>query len=378
MTVINILYWLLVVSSGFYFLLMIVLNTGWYKLKGAIKEAPDNFIKVSIVVALRNEEKSIAGLLRSIDLQDYPKEKIEIILVNDHSTDNTVGQIEQFIFEYGAEVRLIHALGEGKKKALREGYSVVSGELILTTDGDCELPADWVKRIVSFYEKNKPVLIIGSVIYKNESSFLQKLFSLDFMSLVASGAASAGHGLPFMGNGANLAFSALAYRAIAGQVGFDNYASGDDVFLIHKMAEKFGSKKIQFIKNADAIVYTKPPTTMKEFINQRVRWASKAKGYTNVWSIFVSLSVFFFNLMLFSILVSSFFINWFLVIYILFILFKFLLDFPLLYEFSGFSGKRKVLPLLFVFEFIYPFYIVVAAFGGFFTKFQWKGRKKLN
>lgn len=357
---------------------MLVLTTGWYRLRGALKISRLNGVKVSIVIAVRNEEKNIRRLLESLEKQDYLKENIEIIIVNDHSEDNTVGEIEKFIFEKKAEIRLIHAVDNGKKKALVEGFSLASGELIMTTDGDCELLPEWIRNFVSFYSNNKPVLIFGPVIYNNERTFLQKLFSLDFMSLVASGAASSGHGLPFIGNGANLAFTAEAYHTIAGKIGSESFASGDDVFIIHKMIEKFGANKVLFLKNAAATVYTQVPKTINEFINQRIRWASKAKGYKNGWAIFVSLAVLFFNLMLAVSLLSGIFINWFLAVYVLFILLKFLLDFPLLYEFSGFANKRKMLPLLFLFEFIYPFYIVYAAFSGLLTKFKWKGRKNLK
>jgi len=378
MIIINLIYWILVVSSGFYLLLMLVLTTGWYRLRGISRTSNLNDVKVSIVIAVRNEEKNITNLLESLVKQDYPNDKIEIIIVNDHSTDNTVGEIEKYLFENKMEIHLVNAVGEGKKKALAEGFSLVSGELIMTTDGDCEMPTGWIRNFVSFYKMHNPVLIFGSVVYSDEKTFLQKLFSLDFMSLVASGAASSGHRLPFMGNGANLAFSAEAYKTVEGRIGSENYTSGDDVFIMHKMTEKFGAKKVLFLKNAAAMVTTSPPKTVKEFINQRIRWASKAKGYKNGWAIFVSIAVFIFNLMLVISLLSSVFINWFLAVYVLFILFKFLLDFPLMYEFSGFANKRKLLPLLFLFEFIYPFYIVFAAFSGLLIKFQWKGRKQLK
>ena len=115
MTAISIIYWSLVVSSGFYMFLMMVLNTGWYSLKGSKNLNVDKYTKVSIVVAVRNEEKNIAGLLESIEKQNYPKEKIEIIIVNDHSTDNTVGEIEKFIFETKRRLAWYMRLEKGRK-----------------------------------------------------------------------------------------------------------------------------------------------------------------------------------------------------------------------------------------------------------------------
>lgn len=378
MIMINLIYWGLVISATVYLLLLLVLTTGWYRLKTTSKPRVTTSIKISIVVAVRNEERNIARLLESIYRQDYQSDKIEIVLVDDHSTDKTIEEIEKFVQERKLEIRLIPAKGEGKKNALNEGFSAAGGELILTTDGDCELPPEWVKSFVSIYNIEKPALIFGPVVYMGEKTIMQKLFSLDFISLVASGAGSGGNRLPFMGNGANLAFSANAYRQVAGQQTGEKFASGDDVFLMHKMLEKFGTRKIVFLKNAAAIVSTKPPKSLAEFLEQRIRWASKAKAYKNRWAIFVSLAVLFFNSMLFVVLLGAWYINWFFAIYLLFILLKFLLDFPLLYEFSGFAGKRNLLPWLFPFEVVYPIYIVYAAFRALFWRIHWKGRKKLK
>ena len=220
----------------------------------------------------------------------------------------------------------------------------------------------------------KPRLILGPVVYENETSLLQKLFSLDFISLVASGAGSAGVGLPFMGNAANLTFEKQIYLEAEANAMKTGFASGDDVFLIHYVKRRFGRKAIAFIKNKETIVRTPAPTTLKDFLAQRIRWGSKARAYTQPWALLVSFAIFIFNFLLTAILISSLFIPWFLIIYVLFVILKFFIDLPLLYAFSRFAGKRKLLSFVLPFEAVYPLYITYVAIRGLFP-FDWKGRK---
>jgi cellulose synthase/poly-beta-1,6-N-acetylglucosamine synthase-like glycosyltransferase len=132
------------------------------------------------------------------------------------------------------------------------------------------------------------------------------------------------------------------------------------------------------LKDADAIVRTKPPPHLRQFFSQRIRWASKAKGYRTPWSIVVPLVVSFFNLMLAAVFVGGFYESWLFAIFLLYILLKFLVDLPLLFDFMTFSNKRKLRFFVFPLQIIYPFYIVLTAFISLFFRYQWKGRSGLR
>jgi cellulose synthase/poly-beta-1,6-N-acetylglucosamine synthase-like glycosyltransferase len=235
-----------------------------------------------------------------------------------------------------------------------------------------------VSKIVDYYTSINPKLIVGPVVYHNEKGFFQKLFSIDFISLVAAGAGSIGANNPFMGNGANLAFNRKVFQEVQDAIPGKDFASGDDVFLIHQISKKFGKESVHFIKDPEVLVKTKPPLNFLQFISQRIRWASKAKGYRTTWSVLVPIVVAMFNLMLTATFVAGFFKTWFFMIFILYILFKFLIDLPLLFNFMGFTDKSQLRHLVLPFEFVYPFYIVVAAFLSIFTGYEWKGRRGLR
>ncbi len=368
------LFILLVVGISYYFLI-VLFTWGWFKMKQGFVPEKIPQTKVSIVIAVRNEEKNIINLLEKLNNQNYQKELIEVIIVDDHSTDNTVDLIKNFAKNHpGTVIKVINSQGEGKKDAVKTGVNLAKYDFILTTDGD-SLPGDfWIERMAGYYEKYKPKLILGPVVYTNEKGFLQKLFSIDFISLVATGAGAAGIGLPFMGNAANMGFEKSIYT---GDVN-NNFASGDDIFLIHTVKQNSGNKAIHFLKEPEAAVKTPVPENIKEFIKQRLRWGSKAKGYKNAISIITSLTVFIFNTGLLLLFLAGFFFKWIFAVWFLFILFKTLIDFPLLKGFADFSGKSKLLVYVFPMELIYPFYITITGIGALFFKYEWKERKNLR
>lgn len=378
--VISILIWIVFGSTISYLIVIGIITFGWFRLsKPVVKQNYDPEVEVSIVIAVRNESNNIVNILRQLVNQDYNKKKYEIIIIDDHSTDNTFQLVNQFINEISnVQIRLIKATGEGKKNAINHGVSLSSKQLIITTDGDCNVKTGWIKSIVNFYNSSDCSLIIGPVIYEGDNTILQKLFTVDFASLVASGAGSLGAGLPLMGNGANLAFSKDVFTSVYTKNKTGRFASGDDVFLIHNVTKKYGAGAIRFLRDKDAIVSTLPPLNLSEFINQRRRWASKATGYQLFWPVIVSLTVLIFNLLLFLMLLGSLCFSWLLPLFFLIILTKFVIDIPLVFNFLNFTEKSRLKSLLFPMEFVYPIYIVVIAITSFIFRFGWKERENLK
>ncbi|MBN2616081.1 MAG: glycosyltransferase [Bacteroidales bacterium] len=369
---------LYILSAGalIYLLVLLVFTTGWYRLKPFTASLRHFSTKISVVVAFRNERMSLQNLLNSLCQQTYSKELLEIILVDDHSEDESVSIVNQFIQQNkSCTIRLIKASGNGKKKALHEGIHRATGDLIVTTDADCLAHKNWLVKLAAFFEQEHPLLIIGPVVYTEVKGGLQKFFSLEFMSLVASGAGSAAAHLPLMGNGANMAFEKDVFLEAGAEAQKQQLASGDDVFLIHYLSRKYGRRTVRFIKNKEAIIRTPAPKNLKQFLSQRARWGSKAKAYDLAWPLIVSFTVLIFNLLLAAAFIYGFYTPWFWMVFLLFVILKYLIDFPLLKDFSDFTGNHKLVALLFPFEFIYPFYILIAATKGLFFSFDWKGRK---
>ena len=363
------------ISALLYLVMVLVFNFGWFRLKEYQIKGLSLSNKLSVIIAFRNEEKQVETLLNSINSQTLDKSQFEVILINDHSTDNSIKIIEQFINKHNnLNIKVLNSSAEGKKGAIKTGLSEVKNDIIFTTDADCIIEENTFKIYLDFFEHNKEIkLAFGPVFYSPESG-LKRLFSLEFLSLVSSGAASAGANLPFMANAANMAFRKEAYQKVERKIKSTKLASGDDVFLVHAMAKHFGNKSISFIKNNLLKTETPGPQNLKDFLFQRIRWGAKANSYKNYWSILVALVVFVFNLLLFITFVSGFYTSWFFAVFVLFVLLKFLIDLPLLRNFSNFYRLQKNYYFALPLEFIYPFYIVFTALYPLFFKYNWKGR----
>ena len=136
-----------------------------------LQPASNNSPTVSIVVAARNEEELLPVLLSSLSKQDYPKNKLEIIISDDRSTDKTWDCIktfeEKYSFYSGIKIKEIPKYVSPKKHALTQAILQSSGELILSTDADCIVPKTWVSSIVSCFESD-----IGIVVGYSEKRFV--------------------------------------------------------------------------------------------------------------------------------------------------------------------------------------------------------------
>ena len=355
---------------------------GWFKLKNF---APNNNVlktTITVIIPARNEENNILNILNDLSNQKYPEKLFEVIVIDDHSTDDTYNIVSDFIKQNNTlSIKIIRQTSENisdtyKKNAIAKGIDISKGELIVTTDADCRAQSGWLKIIASFYEEKKCKMIVGPVVYHNESTFFEKLQSLEFMSLVAVSAGSASIGNPIMCNGANLAYEKLAFDKVGG-FSKDKFSSGDDVFLMIKFRKMFGSRSITFLKNRNSFVYTKAKKTVKEFIDQRVRWASKNKGF-NFNILFISVTVYFLNLLLLSgVIISIFNPNIFPLVALAFGI-KLLIDFPILAGFVKFAKKTALLFYIVPVYLFYPVYIVISGAMGMTGNYKWKDRKIKN
>jgi cellulose synthase/poly-beta-1,6-N-acetylglucosamine synthase-like glycosyltransferase len=347
---------------------------GWYRKKSPPEKKKDEIsIKVSVIVAARNEEECILDLLNDLDAQDYPSSLFEVLVVDDHSIDHTIEIIRNSIDGRNFDgFKLIkNEDGIGKKAAITAGISKATGDLILLTDADCRLGPDWVSAMVSHFQDEKKMMIFGPVAYFTGEGLLNRFQSLEFSGLMASGAGAALAGRPFMCNGANLAYRKEAFLKVRGYEGNEEFISGDDVFLMHKIKEKYGSDAIGVDINRNTIVRTSPAPGFRAFFNQRIRWASKTRGYRDSLATITAITVFLFNFSIVAVFFAGFFLPTLFLLYFNFIILKSIIDLPLIYGVTGFNKERGLMMWYLPFQVIYPLYIVVAGFWSLFGKKKW-------
>ncbi len=330
-------------------------------------------VSVSIIIPARNEEKNIGILLQSLQEQTYPKELVEIIVVDDHSTDLTAQIATQF-----PGVKLLSlendAINSYKKKAIEKGIMAASGSLIITTDADCVAPPAWLKTLVSFKEKTNPVFIVAPVVFDCNSQPVQVFQAMDFMVLQGITGASVYKKIHAMCNGANLAYERHVFYEVGGFTGVDHIASGDDMLLMHKVVQKYPAG-ISYLKSNDAIVSTKPMPTWPSFFNQRIRWASKAVHYNDKRIFGVLLLVYLFNLSFLVLLIAGCWDPLYWLFFMVAWVCKTAVELPFFYSVANFFNKQWAVKWLFFFQPLHILYTIISGLLGQFGKYEWKGRK---
>ena len=375
-----VIYTLIALISLAYLFIIVLFTLGWYKNRRYIPDHHLPATSVSVIVALRNEAVNCDDLFSFLANQDYPADLTEIIFVDDNSQDNTYDLLKTLIYKQGeSNFRIVKSSGAGeqsfKKAAIDSGIRISTGNLIITTDADCRAGKKWISSIVSFYEKYQPKLISSPVVFSKDVSIFDSVQSLEFMSLIASGAGSVQAGIPIMCNGANLAFEKEAYYKIGNNNPDNKLISGDDVFLMLNVKKKYGSNAVRFLKCYEAVIQTPARLTLKAFYQQRIRWVSKSRNYRDAGIVSVSIVVFLYNLLLVTTLFASIFSFNGLKVYLLLLFLKIITDLPLLFGISSFFKRKKELLLVLPLQLIYPFYIVIFAVLGQFVGFEWKSRK---
>lgn len=378
---------ILLILFALYLLLIVYYWISWLSIPCFKAENQSGKTRISVIIPARNEEKNIAACLGALCLQQYPKDLFEVLVVDDHSTDNTASVVKSFSAQ---QVKLIYLKDfvEGeqnsyKKKAIEIAIAQSTGELIVTTDADCIAPPSWLQTIASVYEQYQPQFIAAPVSIDHGNRFIEIFQLLDFMTLQGITGASVHKKIHSMCNGANLAYTKKAFEEVGGFTGIDKIASGDDMLLMHKIYSKWPGK-VRFLKSKEAIVQTAPVKTISEFFNQRIRWASKADKYDDKRIFAVLLLVYLFNLLMLllpviallypqKLSIISFPLS-FTNLWLFLLLAKTIFELIFLYPVAKFFGKQRSLWWFPVMQPFHIVYTIIAGWLGKFGNYKWKGR----
>ncbi len=364
-----------------YYLVMYRYLHYWNKLK--VWETPKDFVPTStitVVIPVRNESQNIEACVHSILSQDFPKNLLELIVVDDYSTDNTVELLQAVNDDRLKVLRLADASAVEiqvayKKKALEYGIQEANGGLILTTDGDCIVPDRWLQRMAHIFEVKEAKFIAAPVNFHEEKTLLEYFQSLDFTGMMGITGAGIEGRFMNMCNGANLGFTKEVFNQVGGYQGIDHLASGDDMLLMQKIAQKY-PEDIHYLKNAAATVITPAQPTLQSFFHQRIRWASKSSDYKEwqvtamlgvvwlyCWSIFFALGFFF---ILGSVALG---------LALILLTAKSAIDYLLLRNTTSFFNRQDLMRYFIPAQLMHILYIVVVGTSALFVKeYKWKGR----
>ena len=325
---------------------------------------------ITVLIAARNEAKNIGALLDDLSRQNYSS--YEVIVVDDHSEDNTAAIAEHFATKY-TSFRIVRSSGSGKKQALTDGVRHAQGSIIVATDADCRVTAQWLSSIAIYFQQPEVKMVFGGV-RMQQQNFFHDLQAIEFSSLIGSGAATAAMGYPTMCNGANIAYRKTVFEEVKGYTGNTHVPSGDDEFLMRKIKAIYPSG-IYFINDTRSVVTTQPNETVGDLIGQRLRWAGKWRYNTSTYTML--LAIYIFSIQLITLLC------WGLLFYsderlkvtaVLFLTVKALLEFLFLRSVCRFLGCWWNTLAFMTLQVIYPLYVMGIGLFAHFIPQQWRGR----
>lgn len=327
---------------------------------------------VTVIIPARNESANIKACLSALMAQTYPRSLMEIIVVDDLSEDDTAEIVKNF------PVKLIRNNPKPgtiafKKQAIATGISQASGALILTTDADCIVANTWVSTMVNTLQSQRAYMVTGPVKMMPGNQCLSMFQSLDFAILQGITAASVGSGIHDMSSGANLAYIKSFYHEVGGFSGIDDIASGDDMLLMQKFSAQYPGS-IGYAFSMDAMVNTKTEPTWKLFLQQRIRWASKATKYKDPVLFRILLLVYAVNLWVVALLVMGLWNRRAFVFGLILMIIKLMIEWRFVQNVLQFFS---LLPLMRWFPIAQPLHILYTVVSGFFGQaggYRWKGR----
>jgi cellulose synthase/poly-beta-1,6-N-acetylglucosamine synthase-like glycosyltransferase len=234
--------------------------------------------KATVVVAVRNEEKNILRCLAALDKLVYPENKLEIIISDGHSTDSTLEVVDNFIKDK-KRFRRITANPEkenlkGKANAIDSAIKISEGEIILTTDADCEVDPFWVKTICSYYKDD--VGIVNGFTTQTAYNGFSGMQAIDFVYLLIVAAGTINLGKPISCIGNNMSYRKRAYIETGGYEKLPFSVTED--FNLLMAISRLGSYRIIFPLDKNALVTSLPCKSFNELYHQKKRWGVGGLG----------------------------------------------------------------------------------------------------
>ncbi len=268
-----------IILSGLYALALLCFAYGVVLgLRNRKTKSPAGEPNISIVICARNEEANIDRCLDSLTKLNYPPEKVEIIVVDDHSTDATASKIAAW--QQGTPaIKLLSLVGKevlgggGKVNALIHGLDLASGEYLFITDADCHVPAEWVRNYLNWYDERTGM--VSSITILDKATPLAGAHSFEMMQLLAMSMAAINIGIPVSIIGNNLSLRKKAYEEVGGYRSIP-FSVTEDVALFQTMWKS--NWDVKFKANKDLLVETNPPGSFKTWWRQKQRWVVGGKS----------------------------------------------------------------------------------------------------
>lgn len=240
------------------------------------KETLERRPLVTVLVCARNEEANIDRCLGSLERLSYPSERLQLIVVDDNSSDSTPALLTKW------QSRLDHlrvlsltngGQGGGKVNALIAGLDVAEGEFVCITDADCQVPPTWISNYLQWYDSDTGM--VSGLTITNSNAPTAVAQSFEMMQLLGMSMAGINMGIAVSIIGNNLSIRRAAYESIGGYRAIP-FSVTEDVALFQAMWRS--TWKVKFKANDELLVTTNPPGSLRAWWRQKQRWVIGAKS----------------------------------------------------------------------------------------------------
>tara|TARA_R100000935_G_scaffold58911_1_gene99621 strand:- start:52255 stop:53349 length:1095 start_codon:yes stop_codon:yes gene_type:complete len=239
---------------------------------------PKNFYPVSVLVCAKNEAENLSENIPHILAQEHLN--FELILINDASSDNTLEVMEQFA-EADARIKLVNvknneAFWGNKKYALTLGIKRAVNQRLVFTDADCKPASNqWLQNMTAPLNETTQITL-GYGAYEKRNGVLNSLIRFETLLTATQYFSYAKAGIPYMGVGRNLAYTAQLYYDNNGYMSHIQLPSGDDDLFINETAT---AQNTALCYAEESFTTSTPKTTYKSWITQKRRHITTAKLY---------------------------------------------------------------------------------------------------
>lgn len=318
-----------------------------------------------VLVPFRNEEHRIHTILNSISkLKTFPK---EFVFINDHSEDDSRQVIEGANLNCNWQVLDLPMGASGKKMALRYAMSQTTSEYILQLDADVSFHEEYFDELAKLGSAD---MYLMPAIMKAEN-FLEHLFEIDLNVANAANTGASGLSRPIMASGANMLFKRASFDEVDNFESHKHAASGDDMYLLRDFREN--DKQVRLISSLNNAVFTETPKSLKEFIDQRLRWLGKTGDLKDHLSTSIAMLQFILTLIFLGVTVCAIILAHWEVLILVFVV-KSILDMILFLPYFIRINRLVTWGFIPFYEFLFPFYSIILVLLMYMYKPKWKGR----
>ncbi len=224
---------------------------------------------VTVCIPAWNEEIGIVKTIRSVLATHYPK--LEVVIINDGSTDSTHERISIFISDYqakdqqSAQLKYLHLNNGGKAKALNTALEHVTGEIVITVDADSVMDTQAIHHLVARFTDSKVAAVAGNVIISNKQKPIERIQQMEYLYGFFLKRTDALFNSVYIIGGAAAAYRREVLQAVGG---FDHAIITEDI----EMSTRILAHGYQTRYAPDAVIYTEGPSDLKGLGHQRLRW----------------------------------------------------------------------------------------------------------